>query len=308
MLKPLHSSYSPPEEKRHGMKRFVLLQALLIATLIPVDLHAHFERAQLGTRSIALGGMFVPLGDDPSALFSNVSGLVTADVPTIYGDYAESPDPRYDAESRIAALYPYRRFAAATGWYRRGGGEAGDEDLIVGGIAATLLTNTQGAFLSAGAAVKVGMVSYESGCDCAEGGTTETGTTFDIGIMFRPLPVVSVAYVLSNASDIEFGPPGEEELWERSQRWGIAYFWEGSVAVGYEYERVGERTIHHYGFSVRTSTPIELLAGFSRERLSGGIRWIGGRVRLAASFGTAGGDGIHAGASVEFGLGSSDGD
>ena len=290
------------------MKSFVLFQAFLIAILIPVNLHAHFERAHLGTRSIALGGMFVPLGDDPSALFANVSGLVTADGPTIYGEFAESPDRRYDEESRAVALYPYRRFAAGAGWYRRGGGEFGDEDLIAGGVAATLLTNTQGAFLSVGAAVKVGIVSYESTCGCAGGGTTETETSFDIGFMFRPLPVISIAYVLSNAGDIDFGPPGGEEPWERAQRWGVAYFWEGNVTVGYEYERVGDRTIHHYGFSVRTSTPIELLAGFSRERLSGGIRWVGRRVRLAASFGTEGDEGIHAGASVEIGLGRGGGD
>jgi len=308
MLRPLNSSYSPPPENRHGTKGFVLLQALLIAILLPVHLHAHFERAQLGTRATALGGMFIPLGDDPSTLFANVSGLVTTEGPTLYGEFAESPDRRYDEESRVAVLYPYRRFAAGAGWYRRRGGEVGGEDLVVGGVAASLLTNTQGAFLSVGAAVKVGMVSYESTCDCSGGGTSETETSFDLGVMFRPLPVISLAYVLSNAGDIAFGLPGEEESWERAQRWGVVYFWEGSVTVGYEYERIGDRAVHHYGFSVRTSTPIELLAGFSRERLSGGIRWVGGRVRLAASFGTEGDDGIHAGASVEIGLGSGDGD
>jgi hypothetical protein len=285
------------------MKRILLLQAFLIAILVPSGLHAHFERAALGTRSIALGGMFVALGDDPSTLFVNPSGLVTAESPILYGEFAESPGSRYGEETRIAAVYPFSRFTVGTGWYRRGIEEGGNEDLMIAGIASTLLTNTQGSFLSVGAAAKIGRLSYESSCECAGSGTAQTEATFDLGVMFRPLPVISIAYSLSNARDIDLGPPGEEEPWERSQRWGIAYFWEERVTVGYEHERTGGQTVHHYGFSVRTSTPIELMAGFSDERVYGGIRWIGERLRLAASFGPDGDDGVHASASAEIGLG-----
>jgi len=284
------------------MKRILLLQAFLISILFPAGLHAHFERAALGTRSIAMGGMFIPLGDDPSTLFANAGGLVTIESPALYGEFAESPGPRYGEESRVVLVYPFPRFTAGTGWYRRGIEESGDEDLIVTGVAATLITNTQGSFLSIGAAAKIGRISYESSCDCAGGGTSETETAFDLGVMFRPLPVISIAYVISNERDIDFGPPGEEEPWERAHRLGVAYFWEERVTVGYEYERTGQRTIHHYGFSVRTSTPFELLAGFSDERVYGGIRWVGDRVRLAAAFGPEGDEGIHASVSVEIRL------
>ncbi len=290
------------------MKRILLLQAFLAILLIPSVLYAHFERAALGTRSIALGGMFVALGDDPSTLFSNQGGLVTVESPTLYGEFAESPGPRYGEESRIAVIYPFTRFAVGGGWYRRGIEAGGNEDLMVAGIATTLLTNTQGSFLSLGAAAKVGRLSYESTCDCAGSGTSQTETAFDLGVMFRPLPVISIAYSISNMRDIDIGPPGEEEPWERSQRWGIVYFWEERVMVGYEHEMTGGRTLHHYGFSVRTSTPVELLAGFSEERVYGGIRWVGERLRLAASFGPDGDDGIHASASAEIGLGFGDGD
>jgi len=284
------------------MKRILLLHAFLIAILFPADLYAHFERAAIGTRSIALGGMFIPLGDDPSTLFANAGGLVTIESPTLYGEFAESPGSHYGKESRIAVVYPFSRFTAGTGWYRRGIEEGGYEDLIVAGIATTLITNTQGSFLSVGAAAKIGRISYEASCDCAGNGTSETETAFDLGVMFRPLPVISIAYSLSNARDYDFGPPGEEETWERAQRWGVAYFWEERVTLGYEHERTGARTVHHYGFSVRTSTPVELLAGFSDERVYGGIRWVGERVRFAASFGPEGDEGIHASGSVEIRL------
>ena len=287
------------------MKRILLLQAFLIAIVFPADLHAHFERIALGTRSIALGGMFIPLGDDPSTLFANAGGLVTIDSPTLYGEFAESPGSSYGEESRIAVAYPFPRFTAGIGWYRRGMEEGGDEDLIIAGAATTLISNTQGSFLSLGAAAKVGRVSYESSCDCAGSGTSETETAFDLGVMFRPRSIISIADSITNARDIEYGPPGEEEPWEQAHRWGVAYFWEERITVGYEYERTGARTVHHYGFSVRTSMPIELLAGFSDERVYGGIRWVGDRVRFAASFGPEGDDGIHASASVELSLRSS---
>jgi hypothetical protein len=285
------------------MKRILLLQAFLIAILVPSVLHAHFERATLGTRSIALGGMFIALGDDPSTLFANPSGLVTIESPSLYGEFAESPGSRYEEESRIAAIYPFPRFTVGAGWYRRGIEVGGDEDLIIAGIAATLLTNTQGSFLSVGAAAKIGRLSYESSCDCAGSGASQTETAFDLGVMFRPLPVISIAYSLSNVQDIDIGPPGEEGSWERSQRWGIAYFWEERVTVGYEHERACGQTVHHYGFSVRTSVPVELLAGFSEEQVYGGVRWVGERLRLAVSFGPDGDDGIYTSASAEIVLG-----
>lgn len=284
------------------MKRILLLQIFIATLLFPADLHAHFERAALGTRSIAMGGMFIPIGDDPSTLFSNAGGLVTIEAPTIYGEFAESPGSVYGEESRIAAVYPMSRFAAGAGWYRRGIEMGGDEDLLIAGIAVTLISNMQGSFLSVGAAAKAGRISYESSCDCAGSGTSETEAAFDFGVMFRPLPVISIAYSLSNIKDIDYGPPGEIETWDRVQRWGVAYFWEERVALGYEQERTGSRTLHHYGFSVRTSTPIELLAGFSDERVYGGIRWAGDRVRIAASFGPEGDDSIHASGSVEIPL------
>ena len=285
------------------MKRVLLLQICVLTVFLPAGLRAHFEEASLGTRAVAMGGMFVPVGDDPSTLFSNVAGLVIIEPPTLYGEFSESPHPRYGEESRVAAIYPLPWFTAGVGWYRRGIEEGGSEDLLIAGVAATLITNTQGSFISMGASAKLGRISYESTCDCPESGTSETEPAIDLGVMFRPLPVVSIAYAISTVKEADFGPPEEVERWERAQRWGIAYFWEERVTLGYEQERSGSRTMHHYGFSVRTSTPLELLAGFSDEKVYGGVRWVGERVRVAASFGPDGDVLIYGSASVELPLG-----
>jgi hypothetical protein len=279
--------------------RKALLLAVIVILIDAADANAHFERAPLGTRSASLGGVFVPLGDDVSTLFVNAAGLVNMKSPTLYGDFAEAFDPLFDGESRVGAVYPAPWFSVGVGWYRRGMAEGGGEDLVAAGIAKNLVTNAQGSFLAVGAAMKVGRVAYGPSCSCSESSSSETETTADLGIMFRPLPVISIGYSLINAREIDYALSETYGQWSREHRWGIAYFWEERVVLGFEPEHAGGRIVNRYGFAVRTSVPLEILAGFAEENVYGGIGWVGERARASFAFESDEENGVHARASVE---------
>ena len=201
----------------------------------------------------------------------------------------------------IAAIYPAPWITVGAGWYRRGlsGGDIEDENVLIAGLAKKLLTNTGGSYLSVGAALKMGRLAYESSCDCPGGGSSESNVTGDLGVILRPLPVISIGYSMLTLNEADFEEYGSVRSWERSSRWGISYFWEGRVVVGFEQQRSAGRTTYHYGLAVRTSTPIEILAGYDDGDVQGGIRWVDEIVRVSVAFGSTGDDGVHARASIE---------
>ena len=284
---------------------YLILAACMV---IPQTLHAQFEEVSTSTRSTALGGMFTHVADDASALFINSAGLVNSASPVLYGDFSESSAAGYGSETMIAAIYPAPWITVGAGWYRRGlsGGDIDDENVFIAGIAKKLLTNTGGSYLSVGAAMKAGRLAYGSSCDCPAGGSSESDVTGDLGLILRPLPVISIGYSLITLKEVDFGDYGSARSWERSSRWGISYFWENRVVVGFEQQRSAGRTTYHYGLAVRTSTPIEILAGYDDGDVQGGVRWVDEILLVSVAFGSGGDGGIHARASIELSIPSGD--
>ncbi len=275
---------------------------ILVAILIlPQTLHAQFEGAFSSTRSTALGGMFTPLADDPSALFANCAGLVNSASPVLYGDFSESSGEGYGVGTMIGVVYPAPWFTVGAGWHRLGlsGGDIRDENVLIAGLARKILENTGGSYFSVGAAAKLGRLAYESSCDCPGSGASESRVTGDIGLILRPLPVISIGYSMLTVREEDFEEYGSPRTWNRVNKWGISYFWEERVAVGFEQRRSSGRTTYHYGLAVRTSTPIEILGGFDDGDVQGGIRWVDESVRISAAFGSDGDGGVSARASIE---------
>jgi hypothetical protein len=108
----------------------------------------------------------------------------------------------------------------------------------------------------------------------------------DAGIILKPLPVVAFAYSAGNIRDAHPDQTGGSETWRRVQRWGASYFWEDRIILAFATVRRAGLTTLQYGIGVKTAVPIELLAGFSDGRVTGGVRWtgtwIGGTIAFAA--------------------------
>ncbi|UCF07160.1 MAG: hypothetical protein JSV33_04885 [bacterium] len=265
------------------MKRILLL-GLVCIVCRPVSLSAHFENASVGARSQAMGGAFVALADDGSALFINPAGMVTTEIVTFYGDYAEPPDREALSEARLDALLPAGGTVFGVGWYRAGFGHGTVENLLVLGVARRILEGTQGSFLSVGGSARIGRIAYDRDCDCPDSRGAVSDVTGDLGLILRPLPVISVGYAIETLREVEFEVGGMPSRWRRVHRWGITYFWENKVVVSFEQEHLPDRTNRQYGFALRTAIPLEVMAGFSEGTVGGGLRWVHERFRASIVF------------------------
>ena len=250
------------------MKRLIL--PLLFSCLLASRAQARFENASAVARSQAGGGAFVSLADDASALFVNPAGIGLAGPFAGYVDYAEPAGSAGARESRLAACMTAGKTSFGLGWYRQGRA-AGSDNLFLAGAAYRLLEGTQGSLISLGANAAVGRASGQ-------------WTACDVGVIVRPLPVISLAYAAGNVFGVDAGGGRAETPWRRVQRWGASYFWEDRVVLSFTEEHSAGRTIPHYGINVKTAVPVELMAGFSDGGASGGVRWTGARCGAVIAF------------------------
>ena len=274
---------------------------LIIFFLIffPVSVHAYFEGSVQGARSQAMGGAFVALGDDGSTLFHNPAGLAGIGSVCLYGDYGNTSGCRERGEAKIDVVFPAGMTVFGAGWQRLGLEGAPTENLFIAGVARRILKGARGSFLSVGASFRLWRLSCESICGSGARSSTGSEATGDFGVMLRPVPVLSLGYSVENIREVDLDITDNGSARRRVSRWGISCFLEKTVIVSFEQEHLPGRVVRHYGFSLRTSVPLELMAGFSDENVSGGARWSSDHIRVTVSFISCDDLGIDARASLE---------
>ncbi|MFA4947520.1 MAG: hypothetical protein WC674_03305 [Candidatus Krumholzibacteriia bacterium] len=261
------------------MKRHLLV--LLALWLSGARAEAHLNESSAIARSQAMGGALVSLADGPAALFVNPAGIVASANPALYLDYAEPAGISGGRESRVAFATGKGNTRGAIGWYRFGS-ESESNNLFAMSAAHRLIEGTQGSFLALGASATVGGLSWKE----ADPGEKDSRwmASGDAGIILKPLPIVAFAYSAGNIRDAHSDQTRGEEAWRRVQRWGASYFWEDRIVLSFATMRRAGRTTLHYGMAVKTAVPIELLAGFSDGRVTGGARWTGTRFGSSIAF------------------------
>jgi hypothetical protein len=255
------------------MKRRLLV--LLVVCLLGARAEAHPAESSAVARSQAMGGALVSLADGPAALFLNPAGIVVPAKPALYLDYAEPAGVPGGRESRAAFAAGKGNTRGALGWYRFDS-ESESDNLFAASAAHRLIEGTQGSFLALGASATVEGFSRK-GADPGERDSRWMASG-DAGIILKPLPVVAFAYSAGNIRDEHCDQTGGGETRRRVQRWGASYFWDDRIVLSFATVRRAGRTTLHYGMAVKTAVPIELLAGFSDGRVTGGARWTGARL------------------------------
>ena len=241
---------------------------------------AQLERSSEAARSLAMGSSSVSATDDASALFLNPSGIVLTAPVACYLEYAEPAPFRGTRELRFALAGGSGKTHCGFGWYRLGA-EGESAFLLVASVAHRLVEGTQGSFLSIGVNAVAGSISSER----SAGDEHEwRGMTGDIGVTVRPLSVISFGFSVANVGDARPDETFEGASWSRVQRWGVSYFWENRLTVSYAGEHRAGRMTNHYGLCMKTAVPIELMAGFSDSRVTGGVRWSGRRCAATIAF------------------------
>ncbi len=234
-----------------------------------------------------MGLSFSSLCDDASTLFINPAGLVTTRGIALYGDYTNGADPCSKGYVRGCLALPYERLTVAAGFFRDNMDGGGTWNVLVAGAAWRMTEGAQGSFLSIGADARFGRIAQDviGSCDvCGPARTADTGLTAGIGIMVRPLPIVSIGCSSENLFEKRFELGSAGVTWKRHTRLGISWFLQGRAVISWEREYYGAREINHYGISVRTSVPIELMTGFYEGKVTGGIRWVHRRFDVSIAF------------------------
>lgn len=272
-------------------------------TLSPYDIsHGLFFSTGSSTRSRGMGFASVSLADDGSAIFINPAGLVTARGIIAYSDYTEGGSDYFISGARGSVIVPMNRVVAGAGLYRRGLEGGVSELLFRAGVGYMILEGAQGSFLSAGIDASFGRLSEKIDSDCAAcGSVVESGSagTAGIGMMLRPLPMISIGYSMDNLFRPDISLNGDEYAWKRKSRWGLSWILEDKVFLSWEREHYPGSTSDHFGISVKTSVPLELMAGFYEGRVTGGARFVSRRFNLAASFSPDEEDVVFASISLE---------
>ena len=255
------------------------------------------------TRSRGMGGAFTPIGDDATALLLNPAGLVTGGGIRAVVDYhlfegGGTPEG-WGMAAAVDALGMVFS-AGAAGVSSEGSIET---TRFSAGAARNIITGSAGSFLSVGAAATAGRLSRplegQEGCTACRGDRTATASAaLDAGVMLRPLPFISLSASVTNMTDENLGedPPA---VWARQIRYGAAWLHEDRIAVAWESRRRSGDDAAHLGVSFRTAVPLEIMAGITRERISGGLRWDGGSWRASASFSQEEGGRVFTSVSVE---------
>jgi len=280
----------PCGASKGAMKQFLTAVLIVSSLLAAGGAGASLDRSVGGARSQGMGGAFVSVADDRSALFVNPAGMVSTGQAGVYLDYAEPQGGATNRESRIGLGVPAGGTSVGLGWYRSDARDVSTESLLIVGAARKLVEGTQGSYLSVGAGVSIASASV-GGRLQSERRSRKSDVTADAGIILKPLPVVSFGYSVWNIRDADLGTSGGER-WSRVQRWGVSYSWEEKIILSLEREHGARSRRLHYGLSARTAVPLELMAGFSEGSAAGGVRWLGSRFRAAVSFASEGGGAV----------------
>ena len=255
--------------------------AAIIAGLLAVSgavrpAHAYFERLVISSRVHALGGAFVSVADDASAVLVNPAGLAQSRtvgvLSTISHPYGISDLDEYF----FAAVLPSKIGNFGVSWHRLGLDGVTSEDLFTLAYGRDIVRTSQDASLSVGAAVDMGRVAYTG---LAQSDAVLAGT---LSVLLRPFPFIGAGYTVRNIGGPSFefpsacDPPlsactGATPL-AVTHTFGFAYHWERLFTVLYERER-GQNGVWRdkLGVEVRAGDLLRLRSGLTRDDITGGV-------------------------------------
>ena len=207
---------------------WLLVCGVLFCLLRTTPTAAYFERIVVSSRAFALGGAFVGIADDPSAVVFNAAGL--AQIPTT--SFLTTVVRPYDIsdleEYYLAAAVPIGIGTAGISWHRFGLDGYNTEDLFSLAFGGDFIRTSQDASFSYGASIDIARVEV--------GGTyaaAETRVTGSLSLLLRPFQPIGLGYTIRNIGQpsFDFVPGGGATRLEIQQAFGFAYHWRRSFVL-----------------------------------------------------------------------------
>lgn len=268
--------------------RDAALAALLFLGFLPRAARAWFETGEPGPRAQALGGAFVSVADDPTALAWNPAGLVQLRRHETMLALEQSPDLPGVENAWAAGVLHAPWFTTGVGWQHVAVADVASEDVVTFGLARTVVRRSLGAFVAVGASLEIAHVGLETGAGSGavplRGGAT--GTAADAGILLAPIPNIAVGAVLRHLGEPRFDlvPGGTATTLEREFEWGVSLRWREDGWLHLARVRRGGTARMRAGAEVRIASLLDVRAGVEQEAVSGGIGLRFGRWRFDSAW------------------------
>jgi hypothetical protein len=264
------------------MKILRLMVVLLLLWSVEAD--AAFQGLYQAARSMAMGATGVAGYDDASILFINPAGLTSYMLTTVYGEYSKSGEWCGCDRWRFAAVVARGNSSFGVGWYQWDPREERKDENYSIAFGRRVMEGATGTYISIGGRLCYGRVIEEGLKEYGGVRRSDSNINGSLGIIIRPLPVISFGYTIENIRETDLQLSGGSESWGKINRWGFAYYWENRVTISYQRENRGGKVSNHYGFSGITALPLKIMAGFAGGDVYGGIGWEIGDYRGVFSF------------------------
>jgi hypothetical protein len=255
-----------------------LLVALAVALLSPAGAGAYFERLALSSRVGAMGGAFVSVADDVTAVVLNPAGLAQLRSPAVISTVTEPYGITDLREYFVGAALPGRLASVGVSWHHFGLDGVTSEDLFTISAGKDIVRTSQDASLSVGGGVDIARVAYSDPLDASA-----TFVTGSLSVLLRPFPFVGAGYAVRNIGEpsLDFGSPswpgmgGVETGATRlaaTHTFGFAYHRDGMFSVLYERERAQDgRWRDRFGIEVTAGDHLRIRSGLSGRDVAGGV-------------------------------------
>lgn len=164
------------------MKRAIL--AASVAFLLVGTAGANFLEVEVGARAMGMGGAFVAVADDVTALHWNPAGLADLEGIQVFGMRTSVYSVDGLSEDSVLAGYGMGRRGIAAGWLRTGAQDLYHEDTLVAGYGMKMPIDG----LSAGLSVKrysIAAPGYEYYNDPAFDTGGDAAFSGDVGVLYR---------------------------------------------------------------------------------------------------------------------------
>jgi len=244
----------------------VLVACILVARAQTA--HAYFERVVLSARSASMGGAFVAVADDPSAVRDNAAGITGIPALSFLATYNQPYGVSEINEGYLAAVIPMSGVSAGFSWFHRGVEDALSEDLVTLAVARDLKRTSEDASLSIGATLDLARVSTE-----AEASEARTGVTFGASVLLRPFSFIGLGYSIKNIIEPSFDliEGGGDTALGRAQTFGLSYYWQDRLLATLETRQDAEGGWNgRGGLEVRIENHVFLRGGLDQSHLTAG--------------------------------------
>lgn len=252
---------------------------LALAVLIPSVALAGFVSMEEGARATAMGGAFVGVADDASAVFWNPAGHGISEGFKLMGMRTRLFSVSSLSEDCLAITYgTWHGVGAGFGWARAGLEDVYSEDTFVIGAGRRLI----GRRLALGSALRIYKIAapgyeYYNDPNFEDG---DTGYAVDIGLLYRA-PRWSVGCVYRNIGEPELSlikTTEEPDPIYSELRIGATYIFREVMLISGEIRRPNEvpgyydsKVSFHLGTEIWFFNAFALRAGVHRDRATAGL-------------------------------------